>query len=801
MRIRSFIILFLLFLSYTVLAQNKARISGIVTDTDGNPIEIASVYVRGTTTGALTNGKGFYSVGVNRNDSCSLTFSCIGYNTTIRVIPSVEGDMTLNVKLNNISIDLGGVTVTANRIQTNTMDRLDPRLTRLNVDPAGGGIESIIVTYAGVASTNELSSQYSVRGGSYDENIVYVNGIEVYRPLLIRSGQQEGLSFINPDMAAEVGFSSGGFEARYGDKMSSVLDITYKKPKELEGAVSASMLGGSVYVGSSTGKFTQVTGFRYKRGTTLLNTLDTEGDYDPNFLDLQTYMTFAFSPRWELAFLGNFSQNIYNFTPSNRTTSFGTMEQATKFTVYYDGAEKDKFRTLFGALTLKHELTPNTTLGLQFSGFQSQEQVGYDISGEYWLSEALPEGESEGNETVIGTGTSREYARDRLLADVLNFTHTGSHRFETNTLLWALGYQREIISDRIHEWTARDSMGFSMPHDGETVNLYSSLFSRNDISSNRISGYLQDTYKFRIKDGLLSITGGIRGSYWDFNNEFIFSPRASVGFIPSKNQNFTFRFATGLYYQAPFYKEFRKTVVDEEGNSVIELNKDIKSQRSIHFVLGGDYGFHMAERPFKFTMELYYKKLDDLVPYSVENVKVTYAGENKSKGYATGLDLKLFGEFVPGTDSWLSFSLMKAQQDIEGVKAPLPTDQRYNISLFFTDYFPNNDRIKVNMRAIWSDGLPFSSPQKPYENSFRASDYRRIDIGMSYLLLGENDAARNRGGLKYFKNIWLGLDAFNILDIKNVDSYTWVSDIYGKQYAVPDNLTGRQLNIKLLAEF
>lgn len=805
--LKTIITLWIIFISTSVLAQGKARISGNVMDSDGNPLEIALVSIKGAANGAITNDKGFYAVTVNKDDSCTLVFSCMGYHTSQRIIPNVGGDMVINVQLKSLSVDLREVTILGGHVQTNTMERLDPGKTKLMTDASGGNIESMIIVFGtGVSSTNELSSQYSVRGGSYDENIIYVNGIEVYRPLLIRSGQQEGLSFINPDLTANVAFSSGGYEARYGDKMSSVLDITYKKPEDFEASIAASFLGANVSIGSKTGNFSQITGFRYKRGTSLLNTLDTDGDYDPTYIDFQTYMTYNLTPKLELGFLGNASLNTYDFYPSERSTSFGTSERATNFKVYYDGQEKDKFNTLFGAFTLNYALNENTDLGLQASGFQSKEQEAYDIAGEYWLSEAVENNAADEDREILGVGRNHEYARNYLTSEVFNISHTGTFRFTGNTIKWAVSYQRETIHDRVNEWEKRDSMGYSVPYNQESVNLYSSLYSSNSIESSRMSAYLQDTYKFRLNPGLFSLTAGIRGSYWDFNDEFIFSPRASIGFIPSRNQNFTFRFATGLYYQAPFYKEFRKVVTDDNNNSVIELNEDIKSQQSIHFVLGGDYSFNMWERRFKFTTELYYKKINNLVPYSVNNVKLRYAGENISNGYATGIDMKLFGQFVPGTDSWLNLSIMKARQNVDGEMVPLPTDQPFNISMYFTDYLPNNDRLTMNLRAIWSSGLPFSSPapEDIYKNAFRASAYRRVDIGMAYLLLKEDDdiIRYERPVLKYFKNVWLGIDVFNLLDIKNVNSYSWISDnSSGLQYAVPNRLTGRQLNFRILAEF
>ena len=803
MHIRFICILCLVVISFAVQAQ-QAKISGVVTDSEGIPLELTSVQVKGKTNGTFTDEKGKYTLTVSVGDSCTLVFSCLGYNKTQRIIPEVTGDMIVGVKMRNASYELPGVTITRSRIQTNTMENINIEQGRLAVDATGGSIESFVITSGtGVSSTNELSTQYSVRGGNYNENIVYVNGIEVYRPILIRSGQQEGLSFINPDLTAKVEFSSGGFEARYGDKMSSVLNVTYKKPEKLEGGITGSMLGGNVYVGSSSGKFSQITGIRYKRGTTLLKTLDTKGDYNPSVGDLQTYMTYTFTPKVELSFLGNYSENTYDFNPDKRETTFGTMQSAKGFDVYYGGFEKDQFQTLFGAGTLKYTIGEHADVSLQLSAFQSTEQENYDIDGAYWLSNVM-----EDDKEITGTGSFIEHARNYLKADVSNATLMGNLGFNQNSIRWSLSWQKEKITDRIREWELQDSMGYSLPNYEDKLRIYSNLFSRNNIESNRFSGYLQDTYKFRIEQGIFSLTAGIRGSYWNFNNEFIWSPRASLGFIPSKNQNFTFRFATGLYYQAPFYKEFQVINTDEEGNHYITLNNKIQSQRSIHFVLGGDYDFKYANRPFKFTTELYYKKLDRLVPYSINNVRIQYLGYNLSHGYATGIDMKLFGQYVPGTDSWLNFSLMEAKQFLYGVKVPLPTEQTYNITLFFTDNFPETitqfsphfKKIRFNLRAIWAGGIPFSVPGQD-TITVRTPSYRRVDLGLAYRLLDENSRENKPAFWRNFRNIWIGIDAFNLLDIKNVSSYSWFSDVNRNQYAVPDKLTGRQFNLKLIAEF
>ena len=684
MKIRAVITLLFILTATHIFGQGKAKITGYVRDAEGNPLDLVNIRVKNTMNGTMSNEKGYYSVSVATGDSVTLIFSCLGYNKAERIIPQVTKDMRLNVRMNYTTLELGEVVATAIRKQTTTLETLNADRVKLLPDPAGGSIESLVVTFAGVSSNNELSSQYSVRGGSYDENIVYVNGLEVFRPLLIRSGQQEGLSFINPDLTESVNFSAGGFEARYGDKMSSVLDITYKKPKALEGSASISLLGANAYVGSSSDKFTQVTGFRYKTGRSLLKTTDTDAEYDPNFMDLQTYMTYKLAPKWEVNFLGNLAINKFSFTPHSRETSFGTAINAKKFTVFFDGQERDRFETLFGALTLKHNPNDNTELGLQASAFTSKEEEGYDIAGEYWLGDAA---EETSNDILdLAVGRYNEHARNRLHSNIMNVGHYGSVRLKNNTLKWGATVQMEKINDKISEWEKRDSSGYSLPQGNGTVNVIANLFSDNQLESTRISGYVQDVFKFRTKQGLFTLVGGLRGSYWSFNKEFIFSPRVSLGFIPNFDQDFTFRLATGLYYQSPFYKELRTTVQDEYGNSIIQLNKNIKSQRSIHVIAGGDYTFRLLDRNFKISADMYYKKLDNINPYTVDNVKIRYYGENCAEGHAMGLDVKFFGEFVPGTDSWISFSLMKAEQSIRGSEyVPMPNSQGYNISLFFQD--------------------------------------------------------------------------------------------------------------------
>lgn len=800
MNFRIILLLFIIIPS-VAWAEGKIKITGYIRDTDNNPMELVNVHIKNSLVGTMSNEKGFYSISVAPEDSITLVYSCIGYHKAERIIPQASSDMRINVKLHPVSFNLAEITVSQIRKQTNTMERLDAEHVKLLPDPSGGSIESLVVTFAGVSSNNELSSQYSVRGGSFDENIVYVNGVEIFRPLLIRSGQQEGLSFVNPDLTESVEFSAGGFEARYGDKMSSVLDITYKKPKQLEGSASISLLGANAYVGSSTGKFSQITGFRYKTNRSLLSTTDTEAEYDPDFIDFQTSMTYQFNPKWEANILGNISHNRYQFTPHTRETSFGTASNLNNFTVYFDGKEEDVFKTLFGSASLKYKPDNNTEAGVHVTAFKSNEIESYDITGEYWLND----GSNTDNDLTISrsTGVYHEHARNRLTSRIINIGHSGTKRINNNTLKWGATLQLENIADRINEWERRDSSGYSLPHTGTEVNVISNLYSDNNISSTRFSFYVQDAFKFRSKQGLFNLTGGIRGSYWSFNKEFIFSPRLSLGFIPNFNQNLTFRIAGGIYYQSPFYKELRLVQTDNSGNNIVTLNNHLKSQRSIHAIAGSDYTFKIADRNFKLTAEVYYKKLDNLIPYTIDNVKIRYYGENCAKGNAYGLDLKLFGEFVEGVDSWISVSLMKAEQTIRNsVTVPMPNSQGYNLSLFFQDYFPGYKRLKLNLKGVLSGGLPLTAPHQGYESGyFRTPPYKRVDIGLSYQLAGDMDAVMERRIFRSLKSIWIGFDVFNLFDIKNTNSYYWITRADNDQAAVPNYLTGRQFNVKLIVDF
>lgn len=782
-------------------AGAQVKISGKVTDEKDSPIEFASVRVAGTALGVNTDLKGNYTLSVARRDTIVVIVSCIGYSDVKRRFVRPEGDITLNAKLYPKAHQLQEIEVKEFKKQTNQMQTIDAGAAKLTPDASGGSIESVLTTMAGVTSKNEMSSQYMVRGGTYDENSVYINGIELYRPQLITSGQQEGLSIINPDMVGAVSFSTGGFGAEYSDKMSSVLDIKYREPETFEGAIGLSLQGGSLALGQHSKKFSQLHGFRYKRNSSLLGSLETKGEYDPQYFDYQTSLNYDISDKWKVSFLGDAAINNYRFTPESRSTSFGTSANAKQFKVYFDGREKDKFETYSGALSLNYRQSKATNFTLLASGYLTNELVSYDIHGEYWLDEAGTTGES-GVGGELGVGKYHEHTRDRLKMSVLSLALKGNtvlHR--SHNLSYGITLNHEKIYERAREWEQRDSSGYSLPHTGTGVYMIYNLSSRQDLSSNRFSGYLQDSYKIASDAGFFTVNGGLRLSYWDFNKETLVSPRASVGFIPKSNERFSFRFATGLYYQAPFYKEYRMEKTDADRNSYLELNKDIKSQRSVHFILGSDYTFRAIDRPFKLTAELYYKNLTNLIPYEIDNLKVIYSGVNSSKGYVAGLDFKFFGQFVEGTDSWISFSLMKTQENLNGIKVPRPTDQRYSFALFFTDYFPKFPKLKFSLKALLSDGFPTTSPRTTRDVSyFRVPAYKRLDIGLSYQLVGGGDT-RPDNFLRHFKSVWLGVDVFNLFDISNVSSYYWVTDVNNIQYAVPNYLTRRQLNVRLTMNF
>lgn len=789
---------FIFILIFSVIYADNVKLSGKVVDTDDKPIEFATVRIAKSAIGTNTDIKGYYSLSVASKDTLEVVVSCVGFKTSHLRLLDPKGDVTLNVKLYQENVDLDDVEVIGFRNTVNGMQSFDAESFKLSPDVSGGSVEALITTMPGVHSNNELSSQYSVRGGSFDENSVYINGVEIYRPQLVRSGQQEGLSIINPHLVSNIKFSSGGFPARYSDKMSSALDIIYKEPESFEAALEIGLMGGALTIGQSSNKFSQIHGLRFKKNNSLLSSMDTKGEYDPTYFDYQTNINLKVNEKLSFNLLGNISLNHYNFIPHDRETSFGTMQDVKHFKVYFDGEERDKFETYLGSLSMnyKHNRSTNFTLG--FSAFMTNEYVSYDISGEYWLDEA-------GNNDIggeLGVGKYMEHTRDRLKASVIQAMLKGQTVFRNNHITYGLAYQHENFRDRTKEWEWRDSAGYSLPTLPEGVHLIYNLSSKHDLSTNRFSLFAEDSYFFENSKSYMTLNAGIRLSYWDFNKEFLVSPRINFSFSPIDYNRWNYRAAVGLYYQSPFYKEFRYVETDSYGNGQIFLNNNIKSPRSLHFIVGTDYTFRAMNRPFKITGEAYYKHISNFISYEYDNLKINYSGINDSKGYIMGLDFKLFGQFVPGSDSWLSFSLMKTQQNLNGKKVPFPSDQRYSLGLYFTDYFPKFPKLKFSLKGVFADGLTMTPPHTGRDRTyFRAPAYKRLDIGFSYQLVGApTDGVVPYNFWRHFKSVVIGFDIFNILDITNVSSYYWVTDVNNIQYAVPNYLTRRQFNLKLSIE-
>lgn len=799
---------FLIFLlsviiSIPLLAEN-VKISGRVIDSEDKPVEFATVRVSGTAIGTNTNLNGDYTLSVAQNDTIKMIYSCIGFKTVEHTLINPKGDLTLNVRLYPSGIDLKEIEVVGYRSNSNGMQTFDTDSYKLAPDVSGGSVEAMITTMPGVNSSNEMSSQYSVRGGTFDENSVYINGMEIYRPQLVRSGQQEGLSVINPNMVGNIRFSSGGFPARYADKSSSALDITYREPEAFEGAADVSLMGGSLTLGNNTGKFSQLSGVRFKKNNTILSTMETKGEYDPTYFDFQTNMSLKPNERWSLNLLGNIALNYFNFKPQDRETTFGTSEDAKSFKVYFDGEEKDKFETYFGSFSVNYRHNKATSFQLGVGGFLSNELVTYDISGEYWLDQA---GTTGGNGDAIGgelgVGKYMEHSRNRLKTSVFQTYFKGLTKYRANNFTYGVGFQQERFHDRTKEWEWRDSAGYSLPTLPEGVHLVYNLSSKQNINISRFHAYLEDAIYLSNNHAYMTLNAGLRYSYNGFNKESLISPRINFSINPKNAPSWFYRIAAGMYYQSPFYKEYREMVEDDFGNTIIRLNDKIKSPRSIQLILGADYTFRAMNRPFKLTGEAYYKNLTNLISYEYDNLKIVYSGNNDSKGYAMGLDFKLFGQFVEGSDSWISFSLMKTQQDLNGKKVPLPSDQRYSVSVYFTDYFPKFPKLKFSLRGIFADGLTMTPPHTSRsETYFRAPAYKRVDIGFSWQFIGA--PSKNYDNDNYnrkIKSLILGLDVFNLLDISNVSSYYWVTDVNNIQYAVPNYLTRRQFNVRLSIEF
>ncbi|MBU8893531.1 MAG: carboxypeptidase-like regulatory domain-containing protein [Bacteroidales bacterium] len=818
MRIIVILNILIFFFAFSLGAQNINSLSGKILDSDGKPVESAHIRNLSNNTGVISEKDGTYSLKIQKDKSVLIQVSCIGFAAKSFTINSE----TTSIKNYNIILevsvsDIGEVSVVGELSPESNLIKIEAKHIDFNPD-ISGNLESLIKTMPGVSSNSELSSQYSVRGGNFDENLVYVNDIEIYRPMLVRSGQQEGLSFLNSDMVSSIQFSSGGFETRFGDKMSSVLDIRYKKPIDFGATVSLSILGGALHIEdiSKNGKFTYNTGFRYKTLQYVLNSLETEGDYNPNFYDFQTYLTYKASNKLDFDIIGYYSLNSYQFIPVNRKTSFGTIDEALNLNIYYDGNETDKFETYMGAFT--STFSPNENLSLKFilSTFKTNEEEKYDIQGQYYLNEL---DNTIGSDTYgdsimnIGVGTFLNHARNYLTASVYSASFKGGYYKSNNRLRWGAKYNYEIIDDIVNQWKMLDSAGYSLPYTGNSIELYETARATNNIKSNRITAYIQNTVNKKfVNNADFYFNIGLRANYWDFNEELLVTPRMSLSYKPDWEKAMLFRFSSGFYYQPPFYKEMK--------NADGVVNENIKSQKSIHFVLGNDYTFKAWSRPFKLTTELYYKILNDLIPYKIDNVHLEYSAENMAKGYALGVDFKINGEFVQGIESWASLSIMQTEEDIDGdfyynsdgvlVEPgyyPRQTDQLVNFSLYFQDYLPMNPSYRMNLSLHYGSRLPFSSPEKDrYDQVYRMKPYKRVDLGFSKVIISENKEFKEGSWLNVFEDMWISFEIFNLLDINNTISYMWVKTVNNQagnasQYAVPNYLTSRRFNLKLTVKF
>lgn len=807
----------LLFIIYTEGFAQEAEVYGVVKDEFNKPAFGVSVAVFGKPYGTTTDNKGNFSLKVPANESLKIYFSFTGLMSDSVIILLKAGEkQEINKSLKKNVVEFKDVIIQDKALKRVNITPINPKIVSVIPTP-NQSVEDILKTLPGVSSSNELSSSYSVRGGNYDENLVYINDFEVYRPLLVRSGQQEGLSVINPDMVESISFSAGGFEARYGDKLSSVLDIQYRKPKKFGGSASASLLGASLELEnrSKNEKWYWMMGVRQKSNQYLLNTFDTKGEYKPSFTDVQFLSGFEFSKKFNIEVFGNYARNRYNLVPETRETNFGTISDAKRFTVYFEGQEVDRYQTMTGSFSAT--VKPSEELSLKFIGsaYNTQEEENFDILGQYFLDQLENDfGEDSFGDVAfnLGVGSFLNHARNRLDASVYAGEHKGEFIRERSVWLWGAKYQAESIEDKLHEWNYNDSAGFSIPSQRDTLNpvilLNDVVISKSKLTSSRVSGYLQNIWQITSSNRLI-LTTGIRANYWDLNDELVISPRVSITYKPEWKKNISFHLAGGYYYQPPFYRELR----DQNG----VVHTDIKAQQSIHLVAGSDYTFLAIGREFKLTAEIYNKELKHLIPYKIDNLRIRYLPGYSSSGYARGIDLRLFGEFVPGVESWASLSVLKTEEDLEGdfyfnddsVKIepgniPRPTDQRVTFSLFFQDYLPKFPTYKMQLSLHFGTANPFGPPgNERYNDILRTPTYRRVDIGFSKQIIGEEIPRTKKKGLTtHLQSLWIGLEVFNLLQVSNIASYTWITDVSNaNRYAVPNYLTGRQLNLRVNVKF
>lgn len=830
-------LLILLLWTCTLWAQESV-VRGVVKDSTGKALEAVSISLDGESAGVITDARGRYELRIPPYRDILIVFSSLGFAPEkIRTRLNPGEERTVNISMKSTVTNLGPVTVESQRPGDLMITRIEPR-TIEQLPNVSGNFESFLKTLPGVVSNNELSSTYSVRGGSFDENLVYVNDIEIYRPFLVRSGQQEGLSFINSDMVSDVSFSAGGFSAMYGDRLSSVLDIKYRTPKKFAGSAYGSFMGAGLHLegASKNERFTWLSGLRYRSNQFLLRNLDTQGEYRPEFMDVQTLLNYKTGKKTEISVLGHYSLNRFRVIPSTRETEFGNINEALRYTVFFDGQEVDEFQTSTGAITFTWQ--PNDSLRLKFiaSSFYSREREYFDVLGQYFLDELERDlGSDEFGDVAFnrGVGAFLDHARNELDAFVTNAYHIGSYRSGKRVWQWGMKAQREVISDNLDEWQYRDSADFSIPHPpdnpGQPADLNQQIVLngvvKNEISltSSRFNGFFQGTWNF----DRITLTAGIRGTFWDLNQEFNFSPRASIAWRPSFNNRLTFRAATGVYYQPPFYRELRNL----EG----QINKDVNAQRSIHFVIASDYQFLAWGREFKLTSEAYYKQMNNLVPYKLDNTRIRYLAKNNADGYATGLDLRVNGEFVSGIESWVSLGILKTVEDLndddyyryfnsDGEEIvpgftfnnvitdstlvspgniPRPTDQRVTFSMFFQDYLPRFPTVRMHLNLIFGTGLPFGPPGNDrYKDVLRAPTYRRVDVGFSKIVIDEDQENTSRlPGIKKLRSLIISLEVFNLLQVSNTISYSWITDVTGRQYGIPNYLTSRLINAKVQMKF
>ncbi len=831
----------LMLLSLALPAQKLpvATVYGKVTDERHHPIEMANVVVLDMLVGQTTDSRGAYELSVFSDTTFFVSFSFIGYEqkqVRLRLKPGER--RKLDVTLKSIATDLPDVVISDRAVDASSLTRLDAKQATL-LPTMGGGVETLIKTLPGVVSNNELSSQYRVRGGNFDENLIYVNGIEIYRPFLVGSGQQEGLSFVNSQLVSNIEFSAGGFAAEYGDKMSSVLDVTYKRPRETAGSLSLSLLGAEAHVEGATknDKFSYLVGARYKNTALALGMMDTKGDYKPNFADVQALFNFKINDKWELSLLGYFSQNKYMLVPQNATIDVGTIDMPMRATVYFDGQEVDDYATGLGALTLAYKPHKNLSLKWIASAYSAYETETFDLQEQYFFG---MRNTSFGTETfgeVIDNheiGTQTKHARNAFYAQVYNFDHKGLYAYDNNLLKWGIRFQHQVIDDVVDEWQLFDSAGYALPHTPDVIGGYPLELPdigldfvhkmHNKLSVNNMDGFVQHSWTIPFKDkGDFVVTGGVRASYWGYNKKVYVSPRAGIAYKPENEKNETvYRLSGGVYDQTPFYREIR----NRDGS----LYHDAEAQRSYQIVAGNDFKFHAFNRPFILTSEAYFKWFTHVIPYDIDNVRIRYYADQSARAYATGLDFKVNGEFVKGIDSWASLSIMQTKEDIRGdyylvddngkrlsfynhTDAQVadtvwlgwhsrPSNQLINFSLFFQDYIPNFPTWRVNMTLTFGTGLPFNSDNSDfYEPQGRYPAYRRVDIGFSKQLISEASSFSKGNPLRYVKNMFVSVDVFNLLDISNTISFTWVKYIDNRYYGVNNYLTPRYVNVKLVMEF